>query len=367
MNRKDFIKLCGILGIGIPAQAAISSCGKDLVASEFTGKVIIVGAGPGGLSAGYLLHQMGIDFEILEASNQVGGRIKVNKSFADFPIPLGAEWLETEVNILNEIVNDTSVEVNINTVFDNPDFKFVNSSWFNFFESYILPSIADKIKFNERIQIIDSSSKTIELKSFVNSHECDAVFISVPLKVLQTGGITFTPELPAYKVKAIKDAEIWSGFKAFFEFKEDFYGDGHAFDIKPETDGQKIYYDATFGQNSAKNILGLFTVGKPAEKFTVLSNDELKNAILKELDELFDNKATPNYVKHVVQNWDNEPHIQGGYLSDHADWKLVRDLGKSVDNKIFFAGGPYSDGNDWVSVHVAAQSAKSAVNELLGK
>ena len=51
MNRKDFLKLCGILGVGIPAQAAISGCSKDFVTTKFSGKVIIIGAGPGGMSA----------------------------------------------------------------------------------------------------------------------------------------------------------------------------------------------------------------------------------------------------------------------------------------------------------------------------
>ena len=48
----------------------------------FKGKVIIIGAGAGGLSAGYLLAQQGTDFEILEASENYGGRIKINQEFA---------------------------------------------------------------------------------------------------------------------------------------------------------------------------------------------------------------------------------------------------------------------------------------------
>ncbi|MCO4819240.1 MAG: hypothetical protein KC517_06425 [Bacteroidetes bacterium] len=52
MNRKDFLKLCGILGIGVPLQGAMSGCAKDFVATKFSGKVIIIGAGPGGKSVG---------------------------------------------------------------------------------------------------------------------------------------------------------------------------------------------------------------------------------------------------------------------------------------------------------------------------
>ena len=164
---------------------------------------------------------------------------------------------------------------------------------------------------------------------------------------------------------AIDDATIWEGFKAFFEFSEKFYDDEHEFTISPTSDGEKIYYNAAMGQNTAKNILGLFVVGKPALDYISLSNDQLKDFILNELDGLYSNQATPNYVKHITQNWNDEPFIKGGYLSTNTDWRTVRELSKSVADKIYFAGGAYTNGEDWVSVHTAAQSAKEAIEEIV--
>ena len=102
MSRKEFMKICGILGMSLPFQTTLSSCSKN--DADFSGKVIIIGAGAGGLSAGYLLKQRGIEFEILEATSVYGGRIKVNTDFADFPIPLGAEWLHSNTSVFKEIV-----------------------------------------------------------------------------------------------------------------------------------------------------------------------------------------------------------------------------------------------------------------------
>ncbi|MFT5723232.1 MAG: monoamine oxidase [Bacteroidia bacterium] len=365
MNRKDFLKMCAILGIGVPAQAALFGCNKDAhLSSDFDGKVIIIGGGPGGLSAAYFLHQYGVEFELLEATSQIGGRMKINKYFADFPIPLGAEWLETDVGVLKEMVNDASVQVDVKTVSDDPDYKFVNSSWFNFFETYIIPSITDKIKYDTVVESIDYESDKIIVKSKTDEHIADAVIVAVPLKVLQDGDIQFSPALPSEKTKAIGAADIWDGFKAFFEFKENFYGDGHEFDITPKSDGEQIYYNAAHGQKTDKNILGLFVVGKPVELYNSKSGDVLRDYILQELDGLYNNKATTNYMQHIVQDWSKEPYVRSGYLSDHEDWKLVKKLGTSVSNKIYFAGGAYTDGEDWVSVHVAAQSAKTAVEEI---
>jgi len=366
MTRTEFIKMCGILGVSLPFQASLLSCEKnDSDNIQFSGKVIIIGAGAGGLSSGYLLQQQGIEFEILEASTVYGGRMKINTDFADFPIPLGAEWLETNVNIFQEIVNDSTISVDVETISDAPDRKFVNSSWFNFFSEYIVPSIFDKIVYNTAVQSIDYSGDQIVVNTQNGQHTADKVIVSVPLKILQDGDLNFLPNLPQDKLDAISDTTIWEGFKAFFEFSEKFYDDNYEFDISPASDGEKIYYNATHGQNTSKNILGLFVVGKPALDFNTLSGDELKDFILAELDGIYSNQATSNYIKHITQNWDKEPFIKAGYMTDNADWRTVRKLGESVDDKIYFAGGEYTNGDDWVSVHAAAQSAKRVIEKIV--
>ena len=385
MTRKEFIKINSILGVGTSLQFSLSSCEKDTAGNvDFSGKAIIIGAGAGGLSAGYLLSQQGINFEILEASSIYGGRMKTTTDFADFPIPLGAEWLHTNTGVFQEIVNDNSVQVNINTVsynqndtvafwvngslivdeLEDSDRKFVNSTWFDFFDEYIVPSVSQKITYNTIVQSIDYSSDQIIINTQNGQYQADKVIISVPLKILQDKDIAFVPALPEDKLDAIDNATIWEGFKAFFEFSDKFYHTATSFNIVPETDGQKLYYDASYGQNSTKHILGLFVVGKPALEYISREGDQLRDYILNELDEIYSNEATSNYIKHIAQNWNKEPFIKAGYLTDHEDWKRVRKLSEPVDSKIYFAGGPYTSGEDWVSVHAAAQSAKDAIEKM---
>jgi monoamine oxidase len=360
MTRNEFLKICGLFGIGMPLSNLFQSCEKDNGTSKpFSGKVLIIGAGTGGLSAGYFLKQQGTDFEILEASSVYGGRMRINTDFSDFPIPLGAEWLETNTYIFREIVNDASVQVNVPTVEDSPDRKFVNYSWFNFFEDYIVPSISDKISFNTIVQSIDYSNPQIVVNTQNGQLTADKVVMSVPLKILKDGDISFTPGLPQSKLNAINNLVVWDGFKAFFEFNSNFYGDSeYVFQINPASNGQKIYY------NTTKNILGLFVVGQPAQEFLSRSGNDLKNFILSELDSIYNNQATPGYIKHITQNWNSEPFIKGGYLTDYADWKTVRELGKTIANKLYFAASEFTDGEDWVSVHTAAQSAKRAIEAI---
>lgn len=363
MTRKEFVRICGLLGIALPTHKVLLACDKGSEPSNpFSGQVIIIGAGAGGMTAGYLLNQQGTDFKILEASPVHGGRMKINSDFADFPIPLGAEWLETRPSIFEKIVNNPSVQVNVETVRDAPDRKFVNYSWYQFFEEYIVPSISDRISYNSVVTSIDYSGEKIKVETQNGNFLADKVIISVPLKVLQDSDISFTPALPPQKSKAIQEPLIWEGFKAFFEFSTRFYGDGVL--ISSDIDGQKGFYDAAYGQPSRRNILGLFTVGKPAQEYIGLGEDQLKERILQELDVIFDQQASPNYVKHISQDWNNEPFIKSGYMSDHANWRTVRELGNPISDKVYFAGGAYTDGEDWVSVHTAAQSAIHAIEAI---
>ncbi len=386
MKRSEFLKICSILGIGLPFQSAFSSCKGDETEARFTGSVLIIGAGAGGLSSGYLLDQQGIEYKILEASSNYGGRMKRTENFADFPIPLGAEWIHADSSIFEEILNDPSIQVNVETVSYNSnddygywedgelemsklgpveDLKFVNSTWFDFFDQYIVPTVSQNISYNKVVQSIDYSSDQVTVTtSDGETHSADRVIVSVPLKVLQDGDIVFKPDLPAYKTVAINDVTVWEGFKAFIEFSDKFYPPITEFDITPTSDGQQLYYDAGYGQQSSKNILGLFAVGSAARKYIFLEEDELLNFMLVELDTIFSGQATPGYIKHIAQNWSNEPFIKGAYVFDDENWRTVRVLGDSVD-KVLFAGDAYTDGEDWGNVHTAAQSARVAVEELM--
>lgn len=56
------------------------------------GRVVIVGAGMAGLAAGRLLADAGVDVEVLEARERIGGRIHTDRSLG-VPVERGASWV----------------------------------------------------------------------------------------------------------------------------------------------------------------------------------------------------------------------------------------------------------------------------------
>jgi len=385
MTRKEFIKACSLLGISIPIYHNVYGMSETLFQPS-NKKVVIVGAGAAGIAAAYLLKQQGVDSIILEATDTYGGRMKVDNSFADFPIPLGAEWITSGAIQFEQFVNKPGQAVSISTkgytqndvygiwyqnkltwsdLGDFTDRKFINNSWLGFFEEYLLPDVASLIKFNCVVNEINYEQDVIQVKTNDGEFQADAIILTVPTSILRANTISFTPALPKWKQKVIANTTVWDGIKVFIEFSEKFYPAFVDAVIIPETDGQLSFYDAAFGQQTNQHILGVFAVGKPAETYGSMSNGELKSNILKTLDQLFEGKATPNYIKHITQDWSKAPYSRGAYVYDHEKVSTIQTLQKSVERKVFFAGDCYTNGYDWGNVHNAIVSAKTAVQEIM--
>ncbi|MEM9042204.1 MAG: FAD-dependent oxidoreductase, partial [Actinomycetota bacterium] len=326
----------------------------------------------------------------LEALSSAGGRIAHTRDFVDFPISLGGEWLHVERTVLDDIVADESVNIETVTVGyeDNGDFamvdedgtlvrlslgdvgfdidqKFVGSSWLDFFETYVLPGIAPLITFDTAVERIEYGDGGVRLTdSDGGVHEADRGVVTVPVAILQQGLVEFDPPLPDDRLDTLDDARVWSGFKAFVEFGEPFYptlldpGDSGA------GGGQRLFYDAAYGQDSDAHVMGVFSVGEEAERYQA-AGDGAIDMILAELDDIYDGRASEVYVQHLTQNWNEQPWARGAYLTDDEDFRITRRLAGPIDDTVFFAGDGYTSFDDWSSVHAAAWSAREAVRSML--
>lgn len=105
MQRRDFIKNTVIT----TGALALGSCNAEEPYAErkYEGQIAIIGAGAAGLYAGYLLEEKGANYTIFEASEQIGGRIRSLKGFADFDIELGAEEIRGNRSVWYDWVKES--------------------------------------------------------------------------------------------------------------------------------------------------------------------------------------------------------------------------------------------------------------------
>lgn len=110
-TRREFLKQSAT--IAAATVIASNMKGINLLSKK---KVVIIGAGFAGLSAGYKLMQNGYDVVILEARNRIGGRVfsfKIDEN-PDLVIELGAEWVGASHERLIEMCKEFGLELKDN-------------------------------------------------------------------------------------------------------------------------------------------------------------------------------------------------------------------------------------------------------------
>ncbi len=357
-----------------------------------TPHVLIVGAGAAGLTAGYLLQERNVSYEILEAADNYGGRLKKTEALADFPIDVGAEWLHTWIGakptallpvLNNEDPAYESVSYQPQTfshwrrghlksrnwlrhLMPKRDRKFVGSTWFDYFDNEIVPTVTAQIRLGQVVTQIDRTGDRARVETRSGQcYEADKVIVTVPVRILQDQDIDFVPPLPDDALAEIQKETMTPGLKVFIEFSERFYPDGIVVGgfLKAMLTEDHLFYDATLGKSTDHHVLGLYASGSAATEYAPDPDDEaiLRN-VLANLDEMFDGAASRHYIDSVVQNWTAEPFIRGTY-SRHSS-KLVDHL-RRVDDRLFFAGEAINKRSHTIAVHGAAESAYLAVEAAL--
>ena len=352
---------------------SVMSCSKEgksvNVKSEFQGNVIIVGAGAAGLAAAKKLEEKGIGYQILEATDKVGGRIQKNENFADFPIDLGAEWIHEDKSILNYLINQPENEPNIETILYQPmnvqqvvgntisqipnqdmidyyadyitEYKFKNTTWYDYIDENFAQNIEQNIIYNSKVTTVDyTGNKVVLTTENGTEYQADKVILTVSVGVLKSNAISFNPPLSLEKTTAIQDVEFLPGFKLFMKFSDQFYPDV----ITCETSsGEKTYYDVAYGKESEDHVLGLLSTGTSAEEYYTLgSSDEIVISVLKELDTYYNGLASQNYVNsYLYKDWSQQAHVQGTWTSDAE--ASSNTLNTSIDDKVYFAGETYNE------------------------
>jgi monoamine oxidase len=338
------------------------------IENEFQGNVIIVGAGASGLAAAKKLEEEGISYQILEATDKLGGRIQKNENFADFPIDLGAEWIHEDKSILNFLIDQPGNEPNVETILYQPmnvqqvvdniisqipneemidyyegnitEYKFKNTTWYDFIHENFAQNIEQNIIYNARITTINYTGDQVVLTTENGTeYQADKVILTVSIGVLRSNAITFNPPLPAKKITAIQDVEFLPGFKLFMKFSDQFYPDV----ISSETSsGEKTYYDAAYGKESQDHVLALLSTGISAQEYYLLGNsDAIVDSVIQELDGYFNGLASQNYLgSYIYEDWSQHKYTQGTWTSDFQ--KSSKKLNDSLDDKVYFAGETYN-------------------------
>lgn len=262
----------------------------------------------------------------------------------------------TQISALREIMGYDEYSAG------NKDFKFENT-YYDLFEKHIYPSVQSQIQLNTAVQSIDYSSPTVIITDTNGKkYQADKVIVAVPLTILQQGDITFSPELPAGKTKAFHQLGMTAGIKAYLKFSEGFF-DENIF-------GGEIcasYVNESYNRSTNDHILFGFIMGEKAETFSQMNEKDALNALLAELDRMYDGKASASYIDHYFKDWSKEPFVRGAYsfpkVESHPKVRTI--IAEPVENRLFFAGEATNHNGHHATVHGAAETGLREIKRIL--
>lgn len=249
-----------------------------------------------------------------------------------------------------------------NWISGDDDFKF-QETFFDLFDKQIASEVKDKILLNTIVSKIDYSQSEIIITASNNRlFNADKVIITVPIPILKSGDIQFIPALQNEKTNAFSKIGMDAGMKVFLKFSNKFFDQNII--------GGAIcaaYADDSTGKAQSDNILLAFIMGDQAAYLTALANDTaITNALLQELDLMYNGQATTSFIASHVENWTTNPFVKGAYSYSTVGMGDARKIAtQAISKKLYFAGEAMNINGHHQTVHGAVETGYREVMNIL--
>ncbi len=226
--------------------------------------------------------------------------------------------------------------------------------------------VLPKVVFNAQIKRIDYNNDRIILEdALAQRRYFDKVIITVPLSILKTTDLQFTPALPETKIAAINNIGIGAGMKVILGFNRRFWeastGSVYTSGAVPE------YQVSSNGRSTQSFVLTGLVMGEKAEALSALSTAEAIQTVLKDLDNLYGKGVATGALTNIrIMDWGKDPFIKGAYSYPTVGGGLItrQALSQPVQRKLYFAGEATHYGGHSGTVHGAIESGRRVVDEL---
>lgn len=449
MNRKEFIKLLGLLGISQQFTPIFLGC-ENYENSELKSKsIVVIGAGISGLAAAKKLKEKGFNVIILEAQDRVGGRLRTNRSLG-VGFDEGASWIhgtngnpitalaqqagmntyktmddsrksydiggilrsdtsydnaEYELyNILNSMMNSGSATQSFETVFNNlyptkandrfwkfllstyvtfdtGDLNNLSSLLYNEGEEFdgdekiatngydtIAQYLANglNIQLNQRVTKVDYSGSKVKVTHNGTITEADYVIVTVPLGVLKTGNIQFSPNLPTAKQNAIQKVGMNCVNKFLLTWDTAFWDDVQYISYTPEIRDKFNYFVNVKKFHPTVNALMTFAYADYARQTETMTDSQVIDTIMLHLKDIYGNNI-PNPTNMLRTKWQTNENSFGAYsyTAVGTEMRHFDDLAEDVNNKLFFAG-EHTEADYFSTAHGAYLSGIREADKIIG-
>lgn len=235
------------------------------------------------------------------------------------------------------------------------------------------------VKLNTPIVSVDYAGDSINLTAKDGTvFTAEKVIVTVPISVLKTGGLTFSPGLPGSFSGSLSKFNMGPSVRVILEFKKNFWGETIGY-IQGSANVPE-YLSLGMSRSSFNSTLSVTVHGSKAQEFSNMG-DGMADAILADIDLLYAGQGTQFIRKEInketnletdnkiiiVHDWTKTDYIKGGYSyplpgATNNDRKTI---GQPVASKVFFAGEATDITGQAGMVNGALASAERVTKEVI--
>lgn len=353
-------------------------------------RIIIIGAGLTGLSISYFLKKKGINTQIIEARNRVGGRIETIKGNQDSPMEMGATWLgkkhqalvsfleELNIGVFQQYIHGTTFFETMSftppqkfeiPASEEPSFRIQGGT--SSLISKLTNEIGmDNISLNQAISTIEKKENSISISTKEGkTFDADFVISTIPAKLFAQS-VECIPSLPKGAVTVFENTQIWmeGSVKFAVEYASPFWREkGLSGAVFSQSSLIPEMYDHT---NFEKNKFALkgFLNGSVSQ----YSKKEREEMVIQNLKKFFGSDSE-NHIGYFDRIWEKEKFtfsptanfIPSHYNNGHPIYQNT-----FWDNSFFMAGtetspnfGGYMEG----AIQSAISTSEKIYNIIITK
>jgi monoamine oxidase len=192
-----------------------------------------------------------------------------------------------------------------------------------------------------------------------------AAVSTLPVGVLQSGAVHFTPELPESKRSALERISMGPVVKLLLRFEEPFWP-GWAANIGCGTGPLTLYWPVFYGSEGKPPVLLAYATGPRAARLSAASEEEATQIVVSDLARLFP-KADPRRTLSASRrvDWAADPYSRGGYSFLRPGGAGARALLAAADTPpLFWAGSATAWSPIAATVEAAYTSGLRAAAEV---
>lgn len=221
------------------------------------------------------------------------------------------------------------------------------------------------IQLNQRVSKIDYTNTKIKITHNGDESEADYVVVTVPLGVLKSNSILFTPALPIAKQTAIQKVGMNCVNKFLLTWNTKFRDNEQYISYTPATKDKFNYFVNINKIDPSVNALMTFAYADYARQTETMTDVQIIDEIMIHLKDIYGN-TIPNPTNMIRTKWHTNENSLGSYsytavetLMQHFD-----DLAEEVNDKLFF-GGEHTEADYFSTAHGAYLSGIREADKII--